>query len=586
MKREQKKKRQSLRSGMILMLLTGWFLPLIVMIFAMIFLVTDRIDSQIERSIETSTQKAAEILEMQLEASETASKNASYLSVIRNAYISYQKGGDRGEFQNTILSFINQQYKFNSNVKSVVLVFMEYPEENFFTFNNSNNGTYNDIEFFKKHVQEDLLSRSDELDTATELHAYQGRVYMVRNLVDSKFQPYAVLAMELDNESLMQGLTGIWGYEDAKIYMNGNQMISSTVQTDELGYSEEIKTQLEKNDLLFVKKAGNSSFVYKRLRLYNGDFDFAVKLNNSVIYAESQALKVFFVMIIIFMIPLVCLIFLFFHRRVNRPIQRMVKAFDVVKGGEYGVQIENRSHSEEFYHMEEAFNHMSSRLKEQFEKIYKEEIALRDARIMALQSQINPHFLNNSLEIINWEARLNENYRVSQMIEALSTMLEATMNRKSQPFNTVSEEMTFVDAYLYIISQRYGDKFKCKKEIDESLLGCVIPRLIIQPIVENAVEHGMDRRNGEIIIRLYKKDKDLLCIEIEDNGSIDEEDKERIHKLLTEEIDPLNEKHVSLGIRNVDRRLKMHYGADCGLFITNNKKNHTVSTILVKIMQK
>ena len=147
-------------------------------------------------------------------------------------------------------------------------------------------------------------------------------------------------------------------------------------------------------------------------------------------------------------------------------MQDLIKVFDVVRAGEYGTQIENMANSEEFYHMEESFNYMSSQLKQQFDKIYMEEIALRDAKIMALQSQINPHFLNNTLEIINWEARLNGNMRVSQMIEALSTMLEATMNRKANPYNTVAEEMEYVDAYLYIITQRYGEKFTCRKELD------------------------------------------------------------------------------------------------------------------------
>lgn len=171
-----------------------------------------------------------------------------------------------------------------------------------------------------------------------------------------------------------------------------------------------------------------------------------------------------------FALPLVFIIYNFLNKRVNRPVQDLIKVFDVVRAGEYGTQIENMANSEEFYHMEESFNYMSSQLKQQFDKIYMEEIALRDAKIMALQSQINPHFLNNTLEIINWEARLNGNMRVSQMIEALSTMLEATMNRKAGSLQYCGGEMEYVDAYLYIITQRYGEKFTCRKEIDESLL--------------------------------------------------------------------------------------------------------------------
>ena len=577
-----KKERNSLRSGMIRMLLFGWFFPLLLLIFMMSFLVTSKINDQIERAIVTSTDKAAEILKIQLEASETASKNASYLSVIRTAYDSYLADGDRRDFQEKVLTFLNQQYRFDSNCRAAVLVFPEFLEENFFTFNNSKNGTYKDIEFFKNNVQEELLEHMNELDTNTELLTCDGRVYMVRNLVDSKFRPYAVLAMELDKNSIMRGLFSIWGYEDVTLYLNGEVFLD--VSSGEIvAYDDAIQEKLATEKLFFVKTDKADSHVYKRLTMYNGEFDIAVRLNNSVIYAEMQAISYVFITLILFMIPLIYLIFAFFHRWVTKPVQEMVQAFDIVKAGDYGVQIKEAKDSEEFFHMKESFNHMSVQLKNQFEKIYKEEIALRDARIMALQSQINPHFLNNTLEIINWEARLNENYKVSQMIEALSTMLEASMNRRAQPFNTVAEEMVYVDAYLYIISQRFGEKFQCSKEIDESLLTCMIPRLIVQPIVENAVEHGMDiAKKGEVILRLYKKDEDILCIEIEDNGMLSEKDEERIHRLLSEELDPLNEKHVSLGIRNVDRRLKMLYGDGFGLSITNNKNSHTVSTILVK----
>ena len=576
------KKRKSLKWSMIKMLLFGWFFPLLLMVFMMIFLVNDKIDSQIQRAVMTSTEKAAEILKIQLETSETASKNASYLSVIRNAYDAYRKGGDKRDFQEAILTFLAQQYRFDSNCRDAILVFTEYPDENFFTFNNSKNGTYKDIEFFKNHIQEELLAHVEELDTNTELLGCQGRIYMVRNLVDAKFRPYAVLALELDKNSIMRSLSGVWGYEQADIYMNGEILLTSD-QLRTLRYDKDIRKELSDDHLIFKRCRGGNSFIYKRMKLYNGDFDIEIQLDNSVIYAEMQTIRYFFIVLFIFLIPLVYMIFVFFHRRVSEPVRRMVTAFDVVKNGEYGVQIENIADSEEFYHMEEAFNHMSSQLKRQFDKIYQEEIALRDAKIMALQSQINPHFLNNTLENINWEARLNGNYKVSQMIEALSTMLEATMNRKAQSLNTVGEEMAYVDAYLYIISQRFGEKFHCKKEVDVNLMNCKIPRLIVQPIVENAVEHGMDiTRQGEVNIRIYQQSGDLLCIEVEDNGTLSEEDKEKIDKLLNSEMSSANERRVSLGIRNVNQRLKMLYGDGCGLFITNNQKNHTVSTILVK----
>lgn len=572
---------------MLFLLLFGWFLPLLVTNGIMSIMATRKVHTQIDRSVTTSMEKAAEIMELQLAESETASKNASYLNVIREAYLTYQDGGNRRDFQTTVFTFLEQQYMFHKNCQAVNLVFREYPDDIYYTYNNSTGGTYRDITYFKTYVAKDLLEEMDDLDTRTELRSYDGRLYMIRNLVDSKFHPFAILAIELNEESLMESLKSVWGYENAVVYLDGTYALSME-GGDSLHYGEEQQKRLAENGSFIEHASGRQNpYVYKRLKLYHSTLDCVVELDQSAIYAEIKTIRYVYGILAVFALPLVFIIYNFLNKRVNRPVQDLIKVFDVVRAGEYGTQIENMANSEEFYHMEESFNYMSSQLKQQFDKIYMEEIALRDAKIMALQSQINPHFLNNTLEIINWEARLNGNMRVSQMIEALSTMLEATMNRKADPYNTVAEEMEYVDAYLYIITQRYGEKFTCRKEIDESLLNYKIPRLIVQPIAENAIEHGMSiTREGELVIRLYRKREDLLCIEIENNRALSEEDQAKIRKLLKEEPNPQKEHRVSLGIRNVDQRLRMMYGPECGLFISNNKNNHTVSTILVKIDER
>lgn len=188
------------------------------------------------------------------------------------------------------------------------------------------------------------------------------------------------------------------------------------------------------------------------------------------------------------------------------PIGSLIRAYHMLEEGNFGYQIERDANSQEFEYLEEAFNQMSARLQYQIDKIYTEELALKDARIMALQAQINPHFLNNALEIINWEARINENYKVSRMIENLSVMLEATMDRRHRRFVTLAEEMSYVEAYLFIISQRLGERLKVEKDVDESLFQMKVPRLIIQPIIENAVEHGINgQAEGRIAVRICRR---------------------------------------------------------------------------------
>lgn len=588
-RKKQKKyseERKTLQWRMIRMLLIGWLLPLFLLTLIISMFITTKVDRQIERATMESVGKAAEIMKVQLEVCEKTSKDASYRKAIYGAYKNYAIDGDENIFREQVLAFLRQQYQFDSYCKTAVLIFPEYPDMGFYTINNGMNGNYRDIEYFEECVKSDLIKYCEQLDTKTELICYNDRIYMIRNLVDTEFRPYAILSLELELDSLKESFWGIWGYENATIYKNGEVFMAFDSERI-VPLDNDICSELGGNYLIFHKNGKEDPCIYARGNMYNAIFDVAVSLDDAIIYAEINTITYIFAILLVFMIPLIYLIFVFFHRRVNRPVQELVAAFDLVCNGQFGVQIEETSDSEEFQYMKKSFNHMSMQLRDQFEKIYKEEIALRDARIMALQSQINPHFLNNTLEIINWEARLNENFKVSQMIEALSTMLEATMNRRSKQLNTVVEEMEYVDAYLYIIKQRFGDKLHYTKEIDESLLNVKIPKLIVQPIVENAVEHGMDTsRQGKIKIRVYQKKEDIMCIEVEDNGSLDEKDIKRIHTLLYEELDPLNEKHVSLGIRNVDRRLKMIYGDKFGLIIKNNQDNHTVSTILVKMDNK
>lgn len=136
-------------------------------------------------------------------------------------------------------------------------------------------------------------------------------------------------------------------------------------------------------------------------------------------------------------------------------MDKFMLAAKKIEEGNFGTHLDaDDLASAEFGYLSDSFNNMSDKLQYQFERIYKEELALRDARIMALQSQINPHFFSNTLEIINWEARLSGNIKVCKMIEALSTMLSAAMDRNARPLVHLSEEAMYVDSYLYIIRER------------------------------------------------------------------------------------------------------------------------------------
>lgn len=175
-------------------------------------------------------------------------------------------------------------------------------------------------------------------------------------------------------------------------------------------------------------------------------------------------------------LPLLIVVIALFYHHITRPMETLAQANLLVQSGERGYEIRENPPNSEFSKLYAHFNAMSTELKNQFERSYLEQQASQQAQIKALQSQINPHFLNNTLEIINWEARMEGNDRVSAMIEALSTMLGAALDRDGRTQIPLKEELGYVDAYLYIIRERLGDGFHVYEQIDQSVLsGGLLP---------------------------------------------------------------------------------------------------------------
>ena len=248
-----------------------------------------------------------------------------------------------------------------------------------------------------------------------------------------------------------------------------------------------------------------------------------------------------------------------FRRQVTKPVEILVDASNHLQAGERGYKIETTADSREFYRLFEHFNEMSAELKNQFDRSVQEQQALQQAQVKALQLQINPHFLNNTLEIINWEARLANDTRASSMLEALSVMMNGTLGRDGRSRIPLREELTYVDAYLYIIRERLGERLTITREIDENMLDTQVPRLILQPIVENAVEHDLTpRRGGQLSIRAGQENG-FVILEVEHDGQMTAEDLATIDAVLSS---PVEDTGISgqIGLRNVRQRLTLLYG--------------------------
>ncbi|WP_022765135.1 sensor histidine kinase [Butyrivibrio sp. XPD2006] len=559
------KRRKSLKWQMLRVLALGWFVPLTAIVVAFLVVVSGRIDRQSQSLITTSMEKAADISILRLLDCIDSSKDASYLSYIADYWSEYKESGDSGKLYNEVTTFLSAHYKYDPSFDITVLIFTDEPENLYYTGNTTGRGSVTRYKFFKEQVQEKALFISEDLDTRTEFFAMGGHVYMIRNLIGRGFKRYAVLVMEINPQEVFESLKSVWEYRGMDISFKEDKLYS---EGDYEG-SQDVITCTRKS--------------------VDGVFTFSVAYDGTAVGLEKRSINITFMILIVFLIPLILLLFYFFNKRINKPITTLTAASKKIAEGEYGEVVEQpEGQSGEIADLTRNFNKMSIKLGEQFNKIFVEEIALRDANIHALQSQINPHFLNNTLEIINWEARMNGQEKVSSMIEALSTMMSATMDRNRQSLIALSEELEYVNAYIYIIKCRYQDRFFYEENIDKALLSVMVPRLIIQPVIENAVEYSYSedgiRRVRMEIEGTQKGDKVDMKIRIINPGVPSDDDFAKIKELLTDDMDikPMEERSTRIGIRNVHRRLRMLYGSESRLTIETDGNGNTISTIFVK----
>ena len=222
------------------------------------------------------------------------------------------------------------------------------------------------------------------------------------------------------------------------------------------------------------------------------------------------------------------------------------------------------------------YNKMAENIETLIEKVYKMELTQKQAELEFLQMQINPHFLYNALDTISWMALAKGNMDVSEMTIALAELLRATIKKES--FVTLREEMNTVKDYLLIQQERFGDKISAEYFVEEDAYSCMVPNFILQPVIENAIIHGLEPKieKGKVSINISIQDEFLTFL-VEDNGvGMDEKEILDLYKKCRE-----NNTKQSIGLKNVYRRLLLCYGEASMLKIESKKEQGTRISFLI-----
>lgn len=572
------KRKISVKSRIIALMLICWLLPLIIITGVNIYYIYgSQFESKITKQIDQlkfNDQVSAERLGKVVESS----LNASYDGTLMSLYRRYQR---KTIMEHDLLAssmyYLGNRYGRDSRVKAAILWYRENPQKlNSSAYNTSEGATYQLVQNYWKEDHEAIAAISEDLGTAVRFYNSGSRLYLVRNLYNSNYENAAVLVLLVNEDNC---------FENYSIFPEGT---SVTLHVDDCSFPL-IGEEVTEEETGMTEMGGSSGYIWENgvLRLYHDMKVEGHRLVSLVRFDDSSSFTLFYgykavmISMVLCLIPLLAILLMVFYRHVTKPIQVMMDGAVEIEKGNLGYQLEYEPDSTEFQYLAESFNKMSERLKYQFDHIYEEELALRDARIMALQSHINPHFMNNTLEIINWEARLSGNQKVSQMIEALATLMDAGIDRKKQPEVLLSEEMIYVNAYLYIISERLGKRLTIKKELPEEIMQYKVPRLILQPVIENSIEHGVVKKGqGTVILTGYKKGK-FLYLEIVNEAVLTKEDEAKIERLLDVDYDTSKESSGSMGIANVNQRLKILYGEPCGLSMEKIDDEHVCARLTI-----
>lgn len=263
---------------------------------------------------------------------------------------------------------------------------------------------------------------------------------------------------------------------------------------------------------------------------------------------------------------------------ITQPIRKLGEVTDQVARGDLTVRSEVHN-GMEVSALSDSLNAMIEKINELLEQVTREQIRLRKAEFELLQSQINPHFLYNTLDAIVWLAESGEQKKVVSMVGSLSDFFRTSLNQ-GKDIISIREELQHVRSYLEIQQVRYQDILQYEIDVPQELYQNLIPKITIQPLVENALYHGIKNKRGQgIIVIKGKKEKDYFVIRIEDNGiGISSERlsqvRERIHHRVSEDND-------IYGLYNVNERIRLNFGEKYGISIESTYGEGTLVSIIL-----
>lgn len=297
--------------------------------------------------------------------------------------------------------------------------------------------------------------------------------------------------------------------------------------------------------------------------------------------AGMKSLYEIFVVCVVICVLLVTFASLTVSATVTKPVLSLCSIMEKAEAGDFSVRIHTK-YKDEIGVLGISFNHMIEKINELVNELYVEKQIRLEAQLKSLQEQIKPHFLYNTLDTISWLARSHDAMDVVQLIDALTNMFRVGLS-SGHDYITLREEKKHVVNYLYIQKVRYGERLKYEIEIPEEYNDVVVPKLILQPLVENAIYHGikMKRTGGTIFVRARAEGQKLYLVVRDDGAGVPASRLEEIKNRLGDSKNKAED--VGFGLSYMAERIKLSYGSEYGIKIDSLEGEFTEVTICLPL---
>ena len=408
-----------------------------------------------------------------------------------------------------------------------------------------------------------------------------------RPILDSEDSSVGYVLVSINGSNFEKILGGTYGSQDGVCILNS---FWETVYSTGTAVREEIGTVLRHrlmagaavdepfhNNSIYISEIGGTGLysVFLRPKVFTAD---TTKSMYSVLIVMTAASLMLCVAVAAKM-----------SNHLSRPIQSLNEAMHEVQNGNLDARVIS-TRNDEFGQLSGSFNTMASELKAYMEMQVSQQKKLNEVQIAMMQAQLNPHFLYNTLDTMKWVAKANHIPEIATLAAKLAKILRTSISNAQ--FITLKEELELVDCYAEIQKIRFQGKFCFDYELPQELADCVVPKLVVQPIVENAMIHGLrDCEEGHILVRAFSKEERLFIEVMDDGCGISDEVLNHLNNRTAGagvpseggEEDLLRLGHI--GFYNVDTIIRLHYGAEYGLSVCRPEEGGTKVTIMIPVRQ-